>query len=256
MGFRSQIAKVPNQVALFMLLSWLPTMILCISKMMDPNVILVDPKENPFFFTFTFLCLNTESWIYLILFKNIVAPTIKELSNESDRGKIAPVKNVINLSKRVPASDLIARVFLIVPTLVGGLTDNKSVIIWAYFIYRFYCFTKYVVYLGIYSRCIYFAIHTMECKSFRNSESITTGSTGGAKIKRFKRKMDNLVRFVTFVVILHGLMNLKKLFMEENKWYGEFINFFMSNCGGIGNANSIMVELLYLDHDRLERMAR
>jgi len=254
--FRSQIAMVPNQVALFMLLAWFPTMILCISKMMDPNVILVDPKENPFFFTFTFLCMNAEWWTYSILFKNIVAPTIKGLRRDLDDGKIALVEKAMSLSERVPASDLIARVFLIVPALVGGLTDNKSVIIWAYFIYRFYSFTKYIVYLGIYSRCIYLAIHTMDGNIFRNSQSIKTGSTGGGKIKTFKRKMDNLVRFVAFVVILHGLMNLEELFMEENKWYGEFINFLMSNRGGIGIANAIMVELLYLDHDRLERMAR
>jgi len=64
----------------------------------------------------------------------------------------------------------------------------------------------------------------------------------------FKKKVKAFVGLIAFgmLVILYWFA-VPTLFMSRNYWYRQFINGFMSFRGGVACANSVILELYFLD---------
>jgi len=82
---------------------------------------MVDPKDNPVFFTYFFLVLNSE-WCFLSLFvRSIVLSVTSGIHDQADREVIMIIQRVERITHGVPYLDMGARIASwIVPALIAG----------------------------------------------------------------------------------------------------------------------------------------
>jgi len=245
-GIRQILNKSPAQVALSFVILHLPLAVLCIVKVVSPTTPMVDPKRNPVFFVLIFLSLNAEWFGGSIVFRTIIGPFVNGLNKQSDRKALIAVSRVLDIAKRVPMTDMILRICLvIVPALVAAATDNETLTIRVFCFSRIYSFAKYLVFCATYAKCMKIVTNI---KSVSRSSSSSTGSTN-TSLEVFRTKLRthaNVILFF-FCPLLAMYAGLFLAYPHYKNAYGTFIIAFVISRGSIAFSCSLLLENLYLD---------
>ena len=242
---KRQIRKAPVIAGFGFLVCNVPVLIYSLLKFSNPDLVLVDPSDNPLFFTFVMICLNGEWWSYSMIFTSLIDPIVRGIHNRSQRGKIAAAAKVSRLAKQVPVVDLITRVVVIVvPALCGGATNNASILIFTFWFRSMYGGAKFVLFIAIYLRTVLVILTTMEKKPTKNNT--ITGSTE-QKLQQFVTKVKIAIGIVAFLLVGLFLKMTHDVFFTGNRYYGYFSGTFSSFRGWMALSQGLLLECLYLD---------
>jgi len=243
---RQILQKPSTQVALsYMILHILLTFV-CIVKLVSPTTPMVDPKRNPVFFVFIFLSLNAEWFAISIIFRTVVEPFINGLNKQSDRKALTVVSRVLDITKRVPMTDMILRVCLvIVPALVASATDDNTLTIRVFLLSRIYSCAKYLAFFAAYAMCLKIVTNI---KSVSRSSSSSTGSTN-TSLEVFRTKAGMVANLLLFFFCPLSTFNIGRFlaYPPFKSTYGVFIPTFIATRGDISIFHSFIIEILYLD---------
>ena len=158
----------------------------------------MDPARHPAFFYFAFLCFNTEWWLYSIVFLGILELTAKGINKQSDRKTVNVIMYAVKVAKRLPITDIVMRIVLIIISTLIATKDTGHTIT-GYFIRTIYSLFKYFVFCLVYSRMLY----PVDGNLVSKEDSVKSGSTvRGLKI--VKRKVLFLARLCGLGVLLYG----------------------------------------------------
>jgi len=243
---RQILKKTPTQVALSIMVTHLLVAVLCIVKLVSLTTPMVDPKRNPVFFSLIFLSLNAEWFAYSISFRTIVDPFVNGLNKQSDRKALTAVSRVLDIAKRVPMTDIILRVCLVIaPALVSAATDNDTLTIRVYFFSRIYSLAKYLAFGVAFAMCMRTVTNI---ESVSRSSSSTNRSTN-TSLEAFRTKIKfvaNVMLFILCPLCALTIMNLLALpFFKV--YYGIFDFAFIYIRGLFAYLHSLSLEILYLD---------
>jgi len=210
----------------------LPYLLLSVTKYISPSTLLLDPSENPAFFTYFFLSCNSDWWMSSIIFCSIVTPLVGGLHTQKDKESIKFVDTVNKLTHRIPIVDLMIKiVFWIVPSLIDASKNNNlNLLVISPFLYTLYWCLQYILYIPLWMRSAQMAL--LITKS--NHESL----------QRFKRRIKLAIRL--------GILSFTFAVLPYTYWKvvkappGEIVYIVIYDRQGFNLFVIWFIELLYL----------
>jgi len=242
-----QLQKAPNRIAIAYMVCNLPLSIFFGMKWIYPETILLDPAENPAFFTTTFLCLNAEWWAYCIFTKNLIEPIIKGIHEAKHKRKLDFAGRINEILARiVPLMDLVLRIVLvIIPGIVTASMNMSHLTVLVFFQSHVYAHMKFAIYFPIFLWSIRCAISTINIENRTGSKS---GSTN-AKLKEFVFRVSIWLRALAIIMVLYDGICLYYFFVPRVSFtmYHHFPSYFMKNRYWTAVGQGLGLEFLYLD---------